>query len=104
MAVSWLSAAVGLLARSPEAAGGFTFFVMFLPYPSSAFVPTSTMPSWIQGFASHQPITEVTETLRSLLLGTPAGSHPWLALAWCTGILAASVGLAGVLFRRRAAA
>ena len=50
------------------------------------------------------PITEVTETLRSLLLGTPAGSHPWLAPAWCTGMLAASVALAGVLFRRRTAA
>ena len=101
IALSWFAAVIGLLAKSPEGASGFTFFVMFLPYPSSAFVPVDTMPSWIQGFATHQPVTPVIETLRSLLLGTPAGSAPWQALAWCGGILAVSVVLAGVLFRRR---
>jgi ABC-2 type transport system permease protein len=103
LAISWLSAAVGLLARSPEAAGGFTFLVMFLPYPSSAFVPIDTMPTWIHGFAEHQPCTAVIETVRGLLLGTPVGDSPWLAMAWCGGILLASVTAAGVLFRRRAA-
>jgi ABC-2 type transport system permease protein len=103
LAISWLSAAVGLLARSPEAANGFTFLVMFLPYASSAFVPIHTMPSWIQGFARHQPVTPVTETLRGLLLGTPVGSSPWQALAWCAAILAASVAAAGALFRHRTA-
>jgi ABC-2 type transport system permease protein len=103
LAVSWLSAAVGLLTKSPEAAGGFTFLVMFLPYPSSAFVPIDTMPTWIHGFASNQPATAVIETLRGLLLGTPVGTSPWLALAWCGGILVASVTLSGVLFRRRTA-
>src|SRR5262249_8233426 len=83
VAVSWLSAAAGLLAKSPEAASGFTFFVMFLPYPSSAFVPIGTMPSWLQGFAEHQPVTAVTESLRGLLLRTPHGSHPPHALASC---------------------
>jgi len=101
MAVSWLSAAAGLLARSPEAASGFTFLVMFLPYPSSAFVPIGTMPSWLQGFAEHQPTTAVTESIRGLLLGTPVGSYPWQALAWCGGILAGSVALSAVLFRHR---
>jgi ABC-2 type transport system permease protein len=101
LALSWLAAVIGLLARSPEGANGFTFFVMFLPYPSSAFVPVDTMPSWIQGFAEHQPVTPVIETIRSLLLGTPAGSSPWQALAWCAALLTASVTLAGVLFRRR---
>ena len=100
-AVSWFSAAIGLLARSPEAANGFTFIVMFLPYASSAFVPVETMPSWLQGFASHQPVTPVIETLRGLLLGTPVGSHPWTALAWCAGILAVSVAASGFLFTRR---
>jgi ABC-2 type transport system permease protein len=100
-AISWLAAVVGLLARTPEAAGGFTFFVMFLPYPSSAFVPVSTMPSWIHGFANHQPATPVIETLRALLLGTPVGSSAWAAVAWCGGILAVSVALSGVLFARR---
>jgi ABC-2 type transport system permease protein len=101
LALSWFAAVIGLLARTPEGANGFTFFVMFLPYPSSAFVPIDTMPGWIHGFATHQPVTPVIETIRSLLLGTPAGSSPWQALAWCTGILAVSIALAGALFRRR---
>jgi ABC-2 type transport system permease protein len=103
LAISWLSAAVGLLARSPEAAGGFSFLVMFLPYPSSAFVPIDTMPAWIHGFAQHQPVTPVIETLRGLLLGLPVGSSPARAVAWCLGILVASVAVSGVLFRRRTA-
>jgi ABC-2 type transport system permease protein len=103
LAVSWLSAAFGLLARSPEAAGGFSFFVMFLPYPSSAFVPIDTMPAWLHGFAANQPVTPVIETLRGLLLGIPAGSSPARAVAWCLGILVASVAVSGLLFRRRTA-
>ncbi len=102
-ALSWFAAVIGLLAKSPEGASAFTFFVMFLPYPSSAFVPIATMPGWIQGFAAHQPVTPVIETLRALLLGTPAGSSPWQALAWCGSIMAVSVALATVLFRRRTA-
>ena len=74
---------------------------MFLPYASSAFVPIATMPSWIHGFANHQPITPVIETVRGLLLGTPIGNNGWLAVAWCTGILVVSVALCAVLFRRR---
>ncbi|MGS2619597.1 ABC transporter permease [Micromonospora sp. LZ34] len=101
LAVSWLSAAFGLLARTPEAASGFTFLVMFLPYPSSAFVPVETMPSWLRGFADHQPVTPVIETLRGLLLDTPVGSAPARAVAWCLGILLVAVALSGVLFRRR---
>jgi ABC-2 type transport system permease protein len=101
LAISWLAAAIGLIAKSPEAANGFTFVIMFLPYASSAFVPVDTMPSAIQGFARHQPITPVIETLRGLLLGTPVGSSPMTALAWCGGILAVSMAASGVLFRRR---
>jgi ABC-2 type transport system permease protein len=103
VALSWFAAVIGLLAKTPEGASGFTFFVMFLPYPSSAFVPVHTMPGWIQGFATHQPVTPVIETLRSLLLGTPAGANPWQAVAWCAGILAVSVALSAALFRRRTA-
>ncbi|RSS81050.1 ABC transporter permease [Streptomyces sp. WAC06614] len=99
--ISWLAAALGLLARSPEAAGGFTFLMMFLPYPSSAFVPISTMPSWLHGFAEHQPLTPVIESLRALLMSHPAGNAPWTALAWCAGITAVSMALTAVLFRRR---
>jgi ABC-2 type transport system permease protein len=103
LAISWLSAAVGVLARSPEAAGGFTFLMAFLPYPSSAFVPIDTMPTWIHGIAENQPVTPAIESIRGLLLGTPVGNSPWLAAAWCGGILVASVALSGVLFRRRTA-
>ncbi|MGH3877306.1 MAG: ABC transporter permease [Actinophytocola sp.] len=101
LAFSWVSAAVGLITRSAEAAGGFSFFVMFLPYPSSAFVPIDTMPSWIHGFAEHQPFTPVIESMRGLLLDMPVGNSPWLAIAWCGGILAVAVAASGYLFRRR---
>ena len=103
LALSWLAAVIGLLARTPEGANGFTFFVMFVPYLSSAFVPIATMPGWLHGVAAHQPVTPVVETLRSLLLGTPAGSSPVQAIAWCAGILVVSVAAAGVLFWRRTA-
>lgn len=102
-AISWLAAALGLLAKTPEAAGGFTFLMMFLPYPSSAFVPIDTMPSWLHGFAEHQPLTPVIESLRALLLAQPAGNAPWVALGWCAAVTAVAVALAGVLFRRRTA-
>ncbi|WP_419995987.1 ABC transporter permease [Streptomyces boninensis] len=101
VALSWLSAAVGLVAKSPEAAGGFTFFIAFLPYPSSGFVPIDTMPSWLRGFAEHQPLTPVIESMRGLLLDRSVGGDPWLAVAWCAGITAVAVAGAGVLFRRR---
>ncbi|WKV72548.1 ABC transporter permease [Streptomyces sp. PCS3-D2] len=100
-AISWLAATLGLLARTPEAAGGFTFLMMFLPYPSSAFVPIETMPGWLHGFAGHQPLTPVIESLRALLLAQPAGSAPWTALAWCAGITAVAMALAAALFRSR---
>jgi ABC-2 type transport system permease protein len=102
-AISWLSAAGGLLARSAEAAGAFNFLIMFLPYASSAFVPVATMPAGLRGFAAHQPITPITESLRGLLLGTPVGANAWVGLAWCGGILAISIAASGVLFARRTA-
>ncbi|MFD3699072.1 ABC transporter permease [Streptomyces sp. NPDC058646] len=100
-AISWLAAALGLLAKTPEAAGGFTFLMMFLPYPSSAFVPIDTMPGWLHGFAEHQPLTPVIESLRALLLAQPAGNAPWVALGWSAAVTVLAVALAGVLFRRR---
>jgi ABC-2 type transport system permease protein len=103
LAISCLAAAAGLLASSAEAASGFTLAVIFLPYPSSTFVPIHTMPGWLQGFARDQPVTPVVETLRGLLLGTPLGANPWPALAWCGGILAVAAALSGALFRRRTA-
>ena len=102
-AVSWFAAALGLLVSAPEAANGAMFFLMFFCYASSAFVPVSTMPWWLRGFARNQPAPPVTETIRGLLLRQPVGPHLWPALAWCAGILAVSVLLSMVLFCRRTA-
>ena len=104
LAVSWFAAMVGLFASSPEAASGFTFFVMFLPYASSAFVPIDTMPSWLHGFSRHQPCTPVIESIRALLAGHAPGSDASIAAIWCVGILAVSVAGSTVGFRRRTAA
>ncbi|HMM43657.1 MAG TPA: hypothetical protein PKA95_17320, partial [Thermomicrobiales bacterium] len=68
-----------------------------------AFVPIATMPSWLQGFARHQPVTPVTETIRAALLGAPAGNDAWLAVAWCAVIIVGSIALSAALFRRRTA-
>jgi ABC-2 type transport system permease protein len=100
--MTWLSVSLGLPAGNPEAASGFTFFVLFLPYLSSAFVPTNTMPAVLQAIADHQPITPIIETVRGLLIGTTIGSNGWLALAWCSGLLLVSYVAALALFRRRA--
>jgi ABC-2 type transport system permease protein len=101
IALSWLAAAVGIVARSAEAASGLTFLISFLPYPSSAFVPTHTLPSWLRGFAENQPTTPVIDSMRALLSGQPVGSSAWAAAGWSLGIAALAVVLAGVLFRRR---
>jgi ABC-2 type transport system permease protein len=103
VAISWLAAVVGLLASSPEAANGATFAMLFLPYASSGFVPIATMPTWLRGFARHQPATPVIDSLRAHLMGVPAGSSTWQALAWCGGILAASAAASAVAFQRRTA-
>lgn len=71
--------------------------------PIGAFVPIHTMPSWIRGFAGNQPATPVIETLRGLLLDSPIGASPWRAIAWCSGILLASLAVSGALFARRTA-
>ena len=103
LAVSWVAAAFGLLANTPEGAGGFTFFIMFLPYPSSAFVPVETMPTWLHGFAEHQPSTPVIETLRGLLMDTAIGDSAGFAIAWCVGLTVLAMLASGLLFRRRTA-
>ncbi len=104
LAISWLSVVFGLIAKTVEGAGGFSFFVLFLPYVSSAFVPTGTMPKALQAVAEHQPVTPIIETVRGLLVGTPAGDSAGLAVAWCVGLLVLSYGLARYLFHHRATA
>lgn len=101
-AASFLSAALGLLAGSVEAANSVTFVMLFLPYVSSAFVRPESMPGFLRGFAEHQPITPMIETLRGLLMGSAIGSSWWIALAEWAGILMMSAAAAGMLFRRKA--
>ncbi|MCU1414976.1 MAG: Transport permease protein [Microbacteriaceae bacterium] len=102
LAITYLFAAIGLAASSPEAASGFGFIIMFVPYLSSAFVPVSTMPSWLQWIAGHQPLTPIIETIRSLLMGTSMGDNGWLALGWIALILVGAVIWTTLLFRAKA--
>lgn len=100
LALSWLAAAFGVVAKTVESAGLLSFLMLFLPYVSSAFVPTATMPAFLRGIGEHQPITPVVETVRALLTGGPV-DRGGVALAWTLGLLVAGVVLASVLFRRR---
>ncbi|WP_225727033.1 MULTISPECIES: ABC transporter permease [unclassified Nocardia] len=100
IAITWIAVALGLLARSPEAAGGFTYAIMFIPYVSGAFVPTGSMPSWLRGFAEHQPATPVVGTIRGLLMGDAVGGTAWVAVLWCVGLTVAGYTCAARLFRR----
>ncbi|WP_240753193.1 ABC transporter permease [Microbacterium sp. K41] len=102
LAITYLFAAIGLAAGSPEGANGYGFVLLFLPYLSSAFVPVASMPEWLQPVAAHQPITPIVETIRSLLLGTDAGTQPWWAVLWCVVILGVAVVWGAWLFRRKA--
>lgn len=100
-AISWLSAIMGLLAKSIEAVQWIGFVIIFpLTFASSTFVPTTNMPKALKLFAENQPVTHVIETLRALLVGTPMGDHGWLAVAWCGGITLVAIPIAAYLFRR----
>ena len=101
LAITYLFAAIGLAASTPEAASGFGFILLFLPYLSSAFVPVETMPDWLHWIAENQPITPIIETLRSLLMGTPMGDSAWWAVGWCVVIIAGSAAWGAWLFRRK---
>lgn len=102
LAITWLYAAIGLAAANPTAASGYGFALLFLPYLSSAFVPTDTMPEWLQWIADNQPITPIIETIRSLLFGRDPGVDLWWAAGWCALIIAGAYVWAAWLFRRKA--
>ncbi len=102
LALSWLAAAIGIVARSPEAAQGIAFLISFFPYVSSAFVPIHTMPAALRGVATNQPATAVVDAIRASLNGGHAGADAWHAVIWSVGIIVVSIALSGVLFRRRA--
>ncbi|WP_340559321.1 ABC transporter permease [Streptomyces sp. GSL17-111] len=95
LALTWLSAGMGLAAKTVESASNLPMPITFLPFLGSAIVPTDSMPSWLRWFADHQPFTPLNETLRGLLMGTEIAHHGWVSLAWCTGI-----GLTGYLWAK----
>jgi ABC-2 type transport system permease protein len=101
LAVSAIAVVWGLLVSSTQAAEAFSFIVLFLPYLSDGFVPAETMPGLLRGFAEHQPITPMVETVRALLLDQPIGNAGWIAAAWIAAGVVVSVPVAAVLFRRR---
>lgn len=103
-AISWLSAILGLFAKTIEAVQWMTFVIVFpLTFASSAFVPTEGMPTVLRVFAENQPVTQVINAIRALLVGTPIGDYGWLSVVWCTGILLFSIPVAAIVFRRRSA-
>lgn len=102
LAISWLSAILGLMVKSLEAAQWVGFVVIFpLTFISSAFVPTHTMPTALRIFAENQPLTQVMNAMRAWLVGTPLGNSGWIALLWCLGIIAVSLPIATYIFRKR---
>lgn len=103
LAFSWLMAIMGVYAKSVEAVQWLTFVIIFpLTFASSAFVPSDSMPQYLQIFAENQPITQVVNAVRALMLDTPIGNFGWLSVAWSLGILAVSVPIAAYLFKRKA--
>jgi ABC-2 type transport system permease protein len=103
LAFGWLGTAFGMAAKTPTGAGGMSVIVTLLPFLSGAFVPTGTMPGWLQVFTANQPMTEVVVSLRGLLLGAPVGDHGWLCAGWCAGIALAGYLWAQSSLNRRAA-
>ena len=100
-AISWLSAIIGLVAKSVEAVQWIGFVAVFpLTFASSAFVPTDGMPTVLRVFAENQPVTHVIEALRAWMVGTPLGNHAWIALIWCLAITIIAIPVSGYLFRK----
>ncbi len=99
---SWLAAIVGVLAKSVEAVQWLTFVIIFpLTFASSTFTPTAGMGKYLKAFAENQPITQVVEAVRALILGTPIGNYGWLSIAWSLAILVVAVPTASWLFRTK---
>jgi ABC-2 type transport system permease protein len=101
LALTWVAVIPGLTAKSVESSYLYSYPLIFLPYLSSAFVPTETMPSALRWFAEHQPVTSIVETIRGLLGGGAVGNEIWVALAWCAGITVAAYLFAMRAYRRR---
>jgi ABC-2 type transport system permease protein len=103
LALTWVAVIAGLSASSVDGASAFSYPIIFLPFVSSAFVPTETMPGPVRAFAENQPVTSIVNAIRALLDQQPVGNDIWVALAWCAGILVVAYGFAMAAYRRKVA-
>jgi len=101
LALTWIAVIAGLSAKTVDGASAFSYPLIFLPFISSAFVATETMPGPVRWFAENQPVTSIVDSIRALLAGQPVGTQLWIALAWCLGILIVAFGAAMAIYRRR---
>lgn len=100
-ALTWIAIIPGLTAKTISGASAFSYPLIFLPFISSAFVPTDTMPTAVRGFAENQPVTIIVDTIRSLLLAQSPGNDIWMAIAWCVGITVIAYFISMRIYRRR---
>ena len=103
LALTWIAVIPGLSAKSPDGASAFAYPLIFLPFVSSAFVPTRTMPGPVRAFADNQPVTSIVNTIRDLFAHQPVSSSIWIALAWCAGILVVAYVIAITAYHRKIA-
>jgi ABC-2 type transport system permease protein len=101
LALTWLAVIPGLTAKSADGASAFSYPLIFLPFISSAFVPTATMPGPVRAFAENQPVTSIVNAIRNLFADQPVGGDIWVALAWCVGILVVAYAFAMRTYRRK---
>jgi len=101
LALTWLAVIPGLTAKTVDGASAFSYPLIFLPFISSAFVPTRSMPGPVQWFAENQPVTSIVDTMRALFAGEPVGGEIWVAMAWLVGILAVAYIASMAIYRRR---
>ncbi|MHB8089596.1 MAG: ABC transporter permease [Anaerolineaceae bacterium] len=102
LALTWVAAIAGLSAKSIDGATGFSYPIIFLPFISSAFVPTESMPKVVRAFAENQPVTSIVDAIQALLSGQPVGNELWIALAWCIGIMIVAYFFAMLVYKKRA--
>ncbi len=103
LALTWIAVIPGLTAKSVDGASAFAYPLLFLPFISSAFVPTETMPGPVRAFAENQPVTSIVNAIRDLFTGQPVGTDIWVALAWCVGVLLIAYTVAMLIYRRKLA-
>jgi len=103
LALTWIATIAGLSAKSVDGVSAFSYPLIFLPFISSAFVPTTSMPGPVRAFAENQPVTSIVDAIRSLLAEQPVGNDIWIALAWCVGIMLVAYIFAMRAYRRKTA-